>query len=408
MMFKKKMKDNVEKKFDTIFKNPSFVEKPLVKKQVPLRNKLIPILSGSLTLLVASIIIVTIVVPKGMKNDSNSINQSSSSLTPNTPNETFFTSKTDNPSLAICEAIDYPEPKTTYQDTDVYNVDIMVANLYYGQKYDGSTGLLVGAEDNPGYSFDAINISLNNSNKQLIADYSVDMNEYPKQENGILRDEKNINKDDFKLTYSFNLIELINGNYDDNIHFEVNYVESGKTGYVADTRIFGRSFSLHLKKDQSSISLNDLEFDNKASTNQLPEGDIHYMDVIDLFSNQPVDYQNPNYVDVQLKWSDSYIYFFDGSEGYDVLTKFDGISLMPCPFSLKEMFDQKISDYSYLPITICASFHYKGKTEFSRDVLANFYVFKDGSLLMHDNRDIFYYYSDSGAIDYEEFYNYFK
>ncbi len=62
MMFKKKMKDNVKKKFDTIFKNPSFVEKPLVKKQVPLRNKLIPILSASLTLMLAGGITLSVVL----------------------------------------------------------------------------------------------------------------------------------------------------------------------------------------------------------------------------------------------------------------------------------------------------------------------------------------------------------
>lgn len=391
MMFKKKMKNNVEKKFDAIFKDPSFVKKQNIQKPVFLRKRLIPILSASLTLVVAGGITLSIVLAN-KKLQANS----------------FVASKNDNPSLAICEAIDYSKQKASYQETDTFNVDIMVANLYYGKKYDGSIGLLVGTEDNPGYSFEAINISLNNSSKQLIAEYSVDMNEYPKQENGILRDEKNINKDDFKLKYSFNLIELINGNYDDNIHFEVNYVESGKAGYVADTRIFGRSFSLHLKKDQSSISLNDLEFDNKTSANQLPEGDIHYMDVIDLFSNQPVDCQSPNYVDVQLKPTDSHIYWFEGAEGYDVLTKFDNIDLTPCHFSLKEMFDQKVSDYSNLPIFIYASLRYKEKTKFSKDVLVAFYVFKDGSLFMHDNRDIFYYYSDSGAIDYYEFYNYFK
>ena len=401
MMFKKRFKEHAKDNFDNIVQDPSYIKKQRsIKKPVRLKDKLIPAISVSLAVVLAGVVTITIIVPKVVKNDSGFIDQSSSMLPSDTSEETFYVTKTNNQGLAICEGIDYPEPLNNYKETDSFNIDIMLANLYYGTNNDGTTQLLVGSEEKPGYSFDAINVSLNDSKKQLIQDYSVDVVEYSKQENGIEKDKSNIGESDFKLKYSFDFLDIFKGTYDDNVCFEINYVVNNSESPV---RIYGKSFSLHLKKNQTSIEVDNLECDSQTRSNQIPDGGIHYMDVIDALSSQPFDYENPNYLFVSLRPIDSYHYHFEGSQAYGMISIFDDIPLyniLTNP-SLK-------SDILYNAvqgILFDVSYKYKNKTEFSSDATILISVCKDGTIVIQDNRDIFLYFSEPNAIDYEILYN---
>lgn len=161
-----------------------------------------------------------------------------------------------NLSYGICEAIDYPSTKTKIISDSSFSVNVMIANLYYGKKYDGSYGLFVGTEEEPGYSFETIVISLNDFDNRSISDYSVDINEYSKQENGIENGKLITRKKDFKLIYSFNLINLIPKEYDNRITFKVTYTEKMQK----DQHTFSRRFSFHLLKTETYIFLEDFNF----------------------------------------------------------------------------------------------------------------------------------------------------
>ncbi len=161
-----------------------------------------------------------------------------------------------NLSYGICEAIDYPSNKAKIKDDSSFNVNVMIANLYYGKKYDGSTGLFIGTEEKPGYNFETIIVSLNDFENRSIFDYSVDINEYSKQENGIEDGKFIIRKKDFNLIYSFNLIILIPEEYDNNITFKVTYNEKTQQ----DQYSFSRCFSFHLLKTEEYIFLENFDF----------------------------------------------------------------------------------------------------------------------------------------------------
>ncbi|HHT67362.1 MAG TPA: hypothetical protein GX010_03965 [Erysipelotrichaceae bacterium] len=308
----------------------------------------------------------------------------------------FFTTKNSNQSLAICEAIYYPKVNSNYKDLDSFNVDVMVANLYYGKRNDGSVGLFVGTEERPGYSFDAINISLNNAKKELIKQYHVDMSEYSKQENGIRKDKSDISRDDFKLVYSFNLIELFDEAYNGNIQFEINYIERENGGNV---HIFGKSFSLHLNKNHDSISLDNFETED-IENNQLLEGDVYYMDVIDALSGQSFDYENPNYAYIQIHAWDSRIYVFDNPrQVYEIISNFNSVPLhniVSSPSHKEELRKNMVHN----GMRIVTSYRYSGKADNSEDAVISFIVCQDGTLALTDNRDIFLFYSESNAVDY--------
>ena len=401
MMFKKRFKEHAKDNFDNIVQDPSYIKKQnSIKKPAPLKNKLIPAISVSLAVVLAGVITITIIVPKAMKNDGKSINQSSSILPPNIPEETFYVTKTNNQGLAICEGIDYPEPLKNYKETDSFNVDIMLANLYYVTNNDGTTQLLVGSEEKPGYSFDAINVSLNDSKKQLIQDYSVDVVEYSKQENGIEKDKSNIGESDFRLKYSFDLLDIFKGTYDDNVYFEINYVENSGENPI---RIFGKSFSLYLKKNQTSIEVNNLECDSQTSSSQIPDGEIHYMDVIDALSSQPFDYENPNYANAMIHLWDARVYRFNSSQAYSIISNFNSVSLkniVSSPSYKEELKEKMFLDSIYIVV----SYQYINKSDNSEDAVIDFFIAKDGTLALKDHRNIFLYYSDVSVVDY----NYIK
>ena len=396
MTFKKRFKERAKESFDSVVQNPSYIKKVnFIKKPVGLKNKLIPAISVSLAVVLAGVATI-IIIPKCIKNDSTSINQSSSILLPDISEETFYVRKTNNRGLAICEGIDYPEALNNYKETDFFNVDIMVANLYYETNDDGTTQLLVGSEENPGYSFDAINISLSDSKKQLIKHYNVDTAEYSKQENGIEKDKSNIEKMDFKLKYSFNLLEVIKDVYDDNVYFEIHYVENDGNGPI---RIFTNSFSFCLKKNQTSIEVNNFECDSQTSSNQILDGEIHYMDAIDTLSSQPFDYENPNYAEAMINLWDARFYLFNSSQAYSFISNFNSVSLkniVSSPSYKEELREKMFLDSIYIEV----SYRYSDKSDNSEDAIIDFFVAQDGTLALTDNRRIFLYYSDANAVDY--------
>ena len=393
MMFKKRFKDYAKHNFDSIVHDPSFIKKEnSIKKTDAFKKKLIPVIVTSLTMVLAGLVTLTIVVPT-MLNNKGSMDQASHIDF----ERTFYVTTANNLGLAICEGIDYPEPLTNYKESAVFNVDIMIANLYYETQNDGTIQLLVGSEENPGYCFDAINISLNDSKKQLVKYYNVDIIEYSKQENGIENSKTNIVESDFKLKYTFNLLDAFKGRYDDEIYFEINYVENNGEN---TTRIFGKSFSFHLKKNQNSIMVDKLECNYQTSSSQIPDSDFYYMDVIDTLSNQSFDYNNPisSYAMIHL-W-DARIYTFDSSQTYSIISSFERIPLqniVSSPSYKEELKEKMFFD----SIFIEASFQYFEKSDNSEVAVIGFFVAKDGTLALQDNRNVFLYYSNSNAIDYD-------
>ena len=164
--------------------------------------------------------------------------------------------RSGSPSYAICEAIEYPFDKRSLIGNFSYVVNIMVANLYYGKRYDGTYGSLFGEGNNVGYKFESISIFLSDFDKQIIKRYEVDINEYSKQENGIDCDKKAIHKNDFNLIYSFDLIELFPSDYNHKITFSVLYKEIVQNGY----QLFGSDFIFNLEKNSESIYIQKYSF----------------------------------------------------------------------------------------------------------------------------------------------------
>lgn len=156
-----------------------------------------------------------------------------------------------NISYAIAEGISYPSAKRNFKkDSSPFEIKVMVANLYYGKNYDGIEALLVD------YGFESINISLLNSRDDLIKQYDVDVIEYAKKDNGISSDNYFIKEKDFKLVYSFDLIDLFQEDFSDKIRFQISYVETMQEKQHS----FSRVFSFRLVKTDNSIFLKDFDF----------------------------------------------------------------------------------------------------------------------------------------------------
>ena len=117
----------------------------------------------------------------------------------------FYCGYSSNKSWAISDAIEYKIG--TYRIGENFNfpVSIMIANRFYGRKYDGTFGVLIGSEENPGYGFVNIDVLLKDSKKTTIKDYKVNLDDYNKQENGIEIRKEQITKSDFSLIYDFEL-----------------------------------------------------------------------------------------------------------------------------------------------------------------------------------------------------------
>jgi hypothetical protein len=170
----------------------------------------------------------------------------------------FSTTSNGNPSLAISEAIEYPSSPSSGDATD-FTVDVMVANLYYGTRYDGSIGLLVGSDEDPGYDFRTITISLlDKGGVTMSPSYSVDPMEYREMKNGILREKAGkASKDDYVLIYSFNLNAIFQNDYSGAISFFVRYAESRSDGIYS----FGKRFDFTFSKTKSASELSNFKWD---------------------------------------------------------------------------------------------------------------------------------------------------
>lgn len=165
-------------------------------------------------------------------------------------NNTFISSYSSNASLAIIEGIEW--------DNDS-NVNILIANLYYGTAYNGEIHQSVY------YDFESIYVSMgtlvNNSFSEIYT-YSVDMDEYNSQECGILRDNaKNAKPSDFKLSYTFNLKKLLLNEEDsaitvNNLCFLICYREI----LFEDENIINRKFTATVTISDTYFSLSNIEF----------------------------------------------------------------------------------------------------------------------------------------------------
>ena len=169
-------------------------------------------------------------------------------------NNTFISSYSSNASLAIIEGIEW--------DNDS-NVNILIANLYYGTAYNGEIHQSVY------YDFESIYVSMgtlvNNSFSEIYT-YSVDMDEYNSQECGILRDNaKKAKSDDFKLSYTFNLRTLLSIEEGpritiDNLCFLIAYTQIFKDDYSEEISTFNRKFTATATISNTYFSLSNIEF----------------------------------------------------------------------------------------------------------------------------------------------------
>jgi len=169
-------------------------------------------------------------------------------------NNTFISSYSSNASLAIIEGIEW--------DNDS-NVNILIANLYYGTAYNGEI------HQNVYYDFESIYVSMgtlvNNSFSEIYT-YSVDMDEYNSQECGILRDNaKNAKPSYFKLSYTFNLRTLLSIEEGpritiDNLCFLIAYTTIFKDDYSEEISTFNRKFTATATISNTYFSLSNIEF----------------------------------------------------------------------------------------------------------------------------------------------------
>lgn len=168
----------------------------------------------------------------------------------------FYCGYSSNISWAISDAIEYKIG--TYRIGENFNfpVSIMIANRFYGRKYDGTFGVLIGSEEKPGYGFVNIDVLLKDSKKTTIKDYEVNLDDYNKQENGIEIHKEQITKSDFSLFYDFELNSLLPENYDGKVFFEVAY-----TMVVNDERdTFGNIYSFDCLKNNNTFKLTNFGF----------------------------------------------------------------------------------------------------------------------------------------------------
>lgn len=164
----------------------------------------------------------------------------------------FMTTFSNNPSLAIIEAIQW---SNSSKYTPCF-VKISVANLYYGFSYDGTIGQLVSP-----YNFEAIKIFMHDS-ETIFNIFTVDIEKYSSLEYGIfLQKADKAMPDDFKLSYTFNLNELLadikrtEKNFD--VYFTIEYTENLIDG---SSRILNRNFSTTISFSGDSLSLSNIKY----------------------------------------------------------------------------------------------------------------------------------------------------
>ncbi len=169
-------------------------------------------------------------------------------------NNTFISSYSSNASLAIIEGIEW--------DNDS-NVNVLIANLYYGTAYNGEIHQLVYQH------FESIDVSmgtLENNSFSEISKYSVDMESYNSQEYGILRENaEKATSDDFKLSYTFNLRTLLSIEKGpritfDNLCFLIAYTEIYNDGFSEGIWAFNRKFTATATISNTYFSLSNIEY----------------------------------------------------------------------------------------------------------------------------------------------------
>lgn len=133
------------------------------------------------------------------------------------------TTASGNPSMAISEAIEYPESDEA-DSSGSYSINLMVANLYYGANYEGNISLLIGSPEDPGYDFESITVSLLDQSGESKLAYAVDTSDYAKKENGILLENaKKAAANDYHLSYAFDLGKLFEDDFSGKIIFKAIY-----------------------------------------------------------------------------------------------------------------------------------------------------------------------------------------
>ena len=169
-------------------------------------------------------------------------------------NNTFISSYSSIASLAIIEGIEW--------DNDS-NVNILIANLYYGTAYNGEI------HKNCSYDFESIDVlmgMLENNSLSEISKYSVDMERYNSQEYGILRDNAEKAKaDDFKLSYTFNLRTLLPIEEEsritiDSLCFSIVYTQIFKDDFSERIETFDRKFTATATISNTYFSLSNIEY----------------------------------------------------------------------------------------------------------------------------------------------------
>lgn len=169
-------------------------------------------------------------------------------------NNTFISSYSSNASLAIIEGIEW--------DNDS-NVNILIANLYYGTAYNGEIHQLTN------HNFESIDVlmgTLENNSLSEISKYSVDMESYNSQEYGILKENaKKAKSDDFKLYYTFNLRTLLSieeGSRTtiDNLCFLIAYTTIFKDDFSMEISTINRKFTATATISNTYFSLSNIEF----------------------------------------------------------------------------------------------------------------------------------------------------
>ena len=156
-----------------------------------------------------------------------------------------------NATLAIIEGIEWDKDS---------NVNVLIANLYYGTAYNGEIHQLVY------HDFRSIEISmgvLENDSTLEDAKYSVDMDKYNSQEYGILRENaKNAKPSDFKLSYAFNLRALLLDEESgektiDGLYFLISYTQISNDGV---TTIVNRKFVVAATISNTHFSIANVEY----------------------------------------------------------------------------------------------------------------------------------------------------
>ena len=142
----------------------------------------------------------------------------------------------------VIEAIDYPIKKQK-SNVDPYEVRVYLANLYYGKNY-GSEEIVY----HKGYNnLMSIKVYLE-TNSEVVSLYDVDLDEYSKQENGIIWNDSGKAKiKDFKMVYSFDIQTVFTDSTNQVISFVIKYEE--------DVTEHGIIVDFVLEKDDVNIKL---------------------------------------------------------------------------------------------------------------------------------------------------------